>query len=388
MASIDKRPGGKWRARWREYPGGPQKTKHFDRKVDAQNHLDGVRGDLVRGTYIDPDAGREPFRAFADRWASAQDWKQTTRESWENNRARLLPHLGEVPLASIDLLKLQAVQRKLGERYARTTVETTMRYAQMVLLAAHASGRIGRNPTIGLKPPKARAGEPDGKVRPEQVPTRAEALAILAGAPAKYRAAIALGIGGLRIGEVLGMTADRIVLDSRTVTVDRQAQTMGGHHVITTPKAEKCRTIVVPGVVAVEIRRHLRDHQGGGLLFRGERAAGFDAAPCGDVEGDVCEVAMTRDQFYRLALHPALEAAGLSTSRFKFHALRHFCASTLLADGAPLPAVAGQLGDTVETISRTYAHWLRDEHEVPATILDRVLAPAPEDQLRTSGTDD
>jgi len=35
MASIDKRPNGKWRARWREYPGGPQRARHFVRKIDA-----------------------------------------------------------------------------------------------------------------------------------------------------------------------------------------------------------------------------------------------------------------------------------------------------------------------------------------------------------------
>ena len=47
MASIDKRPNGRYRTRWREYPGGPQKTRHFDRKSDAQQFLDG--GHLVDG---------------------------------------------------------------------------------------------------------------------------------------------------------------------------------------------------------------------------------------------------------------------------------------------------------------------------------------------------
>jgi integrase len=78
-----------------------------------------------------------------------------------------------------------------------------------------------------------------------------------------------------------------------------------------------------------------------------------------------------------------LVGAGLSPSRFTFHALRHFCASTLLAEGAPLTAVAAHLGDTVETVSRVYVHWLRDDRDVPATVLDRVLAPAAEDLLRT-----
>ncbi len=46
----------------------------------------------------------------------------------------------------------------------------------------------------------------------------------------------------------------------------------------------------------------------------------------------------------------------------------------MLAEGAPITAVAGHLGDTVETVSRTYAHWLRDDRDVPADVLDRLLA--------------
>lgn len=233
-----------------------------------------------------------------------------------------------------------------------------MAYAGMVLRAAHASSRISRDPTRGLRAPKARAGEPDGRVGPDQVPTREEAAAILDGAPAPFRAAVALGIAGLRVGEVLGLSADRLELDQRRVTIDRQAQRVGGAMIMTTPKAEKVRVIIVPGVVALELRRHLRDHRDDGLLFRGARDAPI----------------MRRDQFYASGWRPALKAAGLE-DRFKFHSLRHFCASTLLAEGAPLTAVAGHLGDTVETVSRTYVHWLRDDRDVPAEVLDRVLAP-------------
>ncbi len=95
---------------------------------------------------------------------------------------------------------------------------------------------------------------------------------------------------------------------------------------------------------------------------------------------------MRRDQFYEAGWRPALRGAGLAEDRFTFHALRHFCASMLLAEGAPLAAVAGHLGDTVETVSRIYVHWLRDDRDVPAEVLDRVLAPGAEDRLRTTGT--
>ena len=57
--------------------------------------------------------------------------------------------------------------------------------------------------------------------------------------------------------------------------------------------------------------------------------------------------------------------------------------------GAPLAAVAGHLGDTVETVSRISVHWLRDDREVPASVLDRVLAPVSptchEGDKRTGG---
>ena len=196
--------------------------------------------------------------------------------------------------------------------------------------------------------------------RPQQA-ARLRSAASLATSP--------LGIAGLRVGEVLGLTADRLQLDQRQVTIDRQLQRVGNVNVLTTPKAEKVRTIVVPSVVALELRRHLRDHQDDGFLFRGRRGTEN----------------MRRIQFYKSAWHPALVGAGLDEDRFTFHALRHFCASMLLAEGAPLSAVAGHLGDTVETVSRTYVHWLRDDRDVPANVLERVLAQTPADNLRTAG---
>lgn len=354
--------GLRYQARWRERPGGPQKTRQFARKIDAEQFLDSIRGGLVAGNYVDPNLGKQTFVAFADEWAAAQDWKATTRESWSPVRKRLIPLLGERPIAMIDTLVLASARTELGKQYAHNTVVTTMSYATAIMRAAHAAGRIGRDPTKGLKQKKARADEADGKVGPDDVPTREEATAILAGAPTSYRAAIALGVTGLRVGEVLGMSADRIDPERRLVTVDRQLQRIDGALVLTTPKAEKTRTIKVPGFVALELRRHLRDHAGG-LLFGGRRGTPM----------------MRRDQFYASAWKPALRAAGLPEDRFVFHSLRHFCASQLLAEGAPLTAVAGHLGDTVETVSRVYAHWLRDDRDVPAEVLDRLFAVSEAD---------
>ena len=65
MSSVEKRPNGMWRARWREYPGGPQKAQHFERKIDAERHLVEVQHRLLSGTYTPPGAGRMTIEAYA-----------------------------------------------------------------------------------------------------------------------------------------------------------------------------------------------------------------------------------------------------------------------------------------------------------------------------------
>jgi integrase len=218
--------------------------------------------------------------------------------------------------------------------------------------------------------PKRRQGDSAGKVRPEDVPSRAEALAILAGAPTAWRAAVALGIAGYRIGEVLGQRVDRLALNQRKVTVDAQATELTGKGVVlSTVKNERSRTITVPQLVAVELRRHLREGYGGTWT---------------DPDGGDHEMLFVRPdgrlyrhaEFYAQAWQPALKAAGLAPKRFKFHSLRHHCASSLLAEGCPLPAVAGYIGDSQQTVMRVYSHWLPEDGGVPAVILDRVLATA------------
>jgi integrase len=98
---------------------------------------------------------------------------------------------------------------------------------------------------------------------------------------------------------------------------------------------------------------------------------------------------LRRDQFYASAWRPALVGAGLTSDRYVFHSLRHFAASSMLAEGVNPMAVAGHLGDTLETLQRVYAHWLRDDRDVPADALDRILvvnSDNPADFSRTSGS--
>jgi hypothetical protein len=38
-------------------------------------------------------------------------------------------------------------------------------------------------------------------------------------------------------------------------------------------------------------------------------------------------------------------------------------------------AVAGHLGNNLETLQRVYSYWLRDDRDVPADALERIVVP-------------
>ena len=69
MASIQKRPDGVWRARYRD-DAGKEHSRHFRRKVDAQNWLDEVTASLVKGTYVEPSRARMTVGEWCDVWMS------------------------------------------------------------------------------------------------------------------------------------------------------------------------------------------------------------------------------------------------------------------------------------------------------------------------------
>jgi integrase len=347
---------GLWQIVYRD-DKGKQVRAAYPSQAEAQAVLDATRSSVRSGAYIDPKRGRELLSVFGVEWGDAQDWKETTRQYFPAILRRILDVLGDVPLDTVDQLALKRARVALAKKYAPKTVTLTMTYLYGIMRAAYQTGRIPRDPTIGARSQRRQAKLAD-RVSAEDVPTRAEVRSLWAAAPPKYRAAIALGTSGLRIGEVLGMTVDRIDLDRRLVTIDRQLQRVGNESKFTTPKGEKARTIKVPAPVALELRQHPRDLRGGGLLFVTPRSG----AP------------MRRDEFYKAAWRPTLAEAGLATDRYVFHSLRHFAASSMLAEGVNPMAVAGHLGDQLETLQRVYAHWLRDDQDVPADALERILA--------------
>lgn len=357
MSSTEKKANGRYIARWREIDGR-QRGRSFGLKREAEDFLASVGHTQQTGEYVGPDAGRGAFSEFAVEWAASQDWTPSTRIAFAAALKRITKRLGEGRrLDQIDELALAKLRQSLVEDYARSTATITLHYAATVMRAAHRMRRVSRDVTQSLDPPRNRSGRPDG-VTPDDVPTRAEVVAIMEAASDAWRASISLGASGLRVSEVLGVHREQYDRAAGVLVVDRQLQRIDGVDSFPLPKRDKVRTIMLPDWARADLEHHIDEHQGDGLLFRGR---------LGDPK--------RRDLFYSSVWRPALVASGVGERAYVFHTLRHWCASSMLAEGVPITAVAGHLGDTVETVGRTYAHWLRDDRDVPAAALSRMLRP-------------
>lgn len=372
MASIDKRANGRWLARWREYPGGPQKTKQFARKVDAERFLVDVEHRLMTGTYTPPAAGQVTVAAYAAEWLTRRTWAPLTRERIERElRLHIVPTLGQRPLASLRRAHVEEWAKTLRRAHveagkdamplAASSVNAAFRTLRAMLGAAVDDDRIPRNPATGAK-------VPIGADAPFVPLTAVEVRAVAHGAVEHVRAAVVLAAGtGLRQGELFGLVGDRVDFLRRELRVDQQLLSPDvGPPVLGPPKSRRSyRTIVLSDLVLDVLSAHMAMFGTGehGLLFHA------DGSPIG------------RAPAWRL-IHQATSAAGLDGRAW--HDLRHHHASDLLSKGVNPAKVAERLGHDLKTLLTTYAHAMPKDDDRVRSIVDATLAGSAEDWLRTS----
>jgi len=70
----------RWRVRWVD-DSGTEHTRVFERRPDAQAHLDGLTADIHQGTYVDPRKSAETFGSVAEQWFATKPESVDVR-SW------------------------------------------------------------------------------------------------------------------------------------------------------------------------------------------------------------------------------------------------------------------------------------------------------------------
>jgi len=333
MASINKRPDGVWRARYRD-EAGREHSKHFARKVDAQRWLDQVTASVVTGSYVDPKAGKITFAAYFEQWSARQVWVRGTVLAMK--LAVRSSTFSDMPMRSIRPSHVESwVKSMTADGLAPGTITTRFNNVRAVFRAARKDKIIGADPAEGITLPRKRRAE-----AAMTIPTPADIGKIMAAADVRFRPLIGLcAFAGLRLGEAAAVKVDDIDFLRRTLTVSRQVQRAGKDQVeIRAPKYGSERVVFLPEALVNILAAHVEDGvRPEGWLFVGAH----DGPPHQN----------TVSYWWRKTLRDT----GLKD--VKLHDLRHFYASGLIAQGCDVVTVQRALGHaTATTTLNTYSH--------------------------------
>ncbi|MFJ8308765.1 MULTISPECIES: tyrosine-type recombinase/integrase [unclassified Streptomyces] len=362
MANIQKRPNGKWRARYRDLDG-KEHARHFDRKLDAQRWLDEVTTSMVTGLYVDPRAGKISFEKYAAKWEGEQIAGEAGARITDNAlRVHLIPALGSYAMASLRRTHIQALFKKLSEQLGPGSVRNIYDVLVRVMTAAVEDKVIPTSPCKRITLPLIT----DEEITP---PTVAQVRAMAAVMPPYLRAAIVVLAGsGLRIGELLGLKVSDIDFKNGTIRVERQRLQSG---LIGPPKTGKSRRTVPVGEVVIDaLLAHLAARPSKEWLFTMEEYEPLNYRRW-KTEWNCArkELQKAENKAAERQRRKPVELPHMTT-----HDLRHFFASALIAGGASVKQVQLVLGHASAVITlRTYAHLWPGEEDRTRTVMDAVL---------------
>ena len=364
--------GRRWLARY-EAPDGRAKSKTFARKLDAERFLAAVETDKLRGTYLDPDAGRVGFGDFADAWLDSQTFDPSSREAVASRlRAHIRPAFGGYELREIRPSQIQSWLRGLQRTHAPTYVRVMLANLSAILSAAVEDGLIVRNPCSARG-----AVKPPALVQRKVVPWPTDRVhAVVSALPERYGPLALVAAGcGLRQGEVFGLAADAIDLVRRRLVVSQQIKIVQSRLVLAPPKRGKTREVPLPDIVATALREHMirfppltvdlpwiepgKTTRSSKLLFwTRERAP------------------INRNYFNHHIWKSALREVGVDPTRENaMHALRHYFASVLLDSGESIRTVSEYLGHADPGFTlRVYTHLIPSSEERARDAVDRALS--------------
>jgi integrase len=362
MASITRRPDGRWRARYRD-EAGKEHARHFTRKVDGQSWLDQVTAAVVTGQYADPRSGRVKLQAFYDEWAAAQLWAPGTRKAMD--LALKSSGLAELPIGKIRAGKIEGwVKAMSAKPLAASTINTRFNNLAAVFRAAKKDRRIPVNPCEGVRLPRQRKA-----AAAMRIPTSAEVGKLLA---SEFGTFVALcAFAGLRLGEAAALKVSDVDFLRRVIDVQRQVQrAKKGEVEIRPPKYGSEREVYVPAGLTEILAAHIKATGCTDWLFTGTD-----------------ETLPPHQNTVGHRWRQAQKAAGLSG--IKLHDLRHYYASGLIASGCDVVTVQRALGHAKATTTlNTYSHlWPTAEDRTRSAaegMLSEALAISA-DSVRTGG---
>jgi len=362
-------PSGRFQAR---YPGpdgllraAPQV---FLSRTEAEQWLSVVESDLLRGTWIDPAAGRVPLGDYGEQWINERPGLAPKTRALYGGLLRLhiQPKLGDVSLADLTPGGVRTWRKELLDGgTGAVTVAKAYRLLKAVLNTAVDDELIRRNP-CRIKG----AGTERSPERPTV--TIEQVYAIAGGVRPWFKALVLLAaFTGLRWGELIALRRRHLDLDvDGVVKVRGSVAEVDGKFIEGPPKSEAGRRdVAIPAVIVPELQAHLDEHAQAGADGR------VFVGPTG---------AIPRRTNFQATWRKAVEAAGVPG--LHFHDLRH-TGNMLAAESASLRELMARMGHSSTRAALIYQHASRDrERAIAAAVSARVEAARPKVEGHDRGT--
>jgi integrase len=366
--SIYKRKDGLWAAAINlGYQSGKLRRKVYYGKTreEVRGKLTAALSDVQKGISIPTE--RRTLAQFLQSWF-AEVVKPSVRPKTLKTYAYIVKLHIEPDLGKKELTKLspQDVQRFMNEKLKAGLSGRTVRHIndtlRCALNVAMKWGLVSRNVATLVGPPRIQRKE----IR-SLTPDEARAfLKAIKGDRLEALFSVALSLG-LRQGEALGLRWQDIDFDSRTLRVNYALQRIEGKLQMVEPKTERSRRVLpLPETVLSALRAH-RSRQLEEKLLLGPQWPKTGLVFSSSI-GTPLEPRNVVRKF-----HSLLKKAELPY--FRFHDLRHACASLLLAQGVPARTVMDILGHSqISLTMNTYAHVMPAMKQDAMDLMESILS--------------
>jgi integrase len=374
------------------------KDESFVKLKDAKDWLASAQTDSRRGVFIDPELGQILLADYFNTvyWPGVSVAVGTERTMLQKINAHVLPHLGHLPIATIDEEHLRIWVAGLLKKLEPSTVRVIYDYLSAILNSA-VPKRITRNPcsTRGIKP-KA----PEVKARAF---TRSQSGGVREGLRSRSRISFDLGVGaGLRQGEVFGLSPVDVDEAAEELHIRRQLQIDShGRPYFKLPKGDKERSVPLSSGLALALDEYADNFTPVKVTLPWRGPGGPDSG------GLTATLLMTtrfgnpinQSSWNYDAWKPALAHAGLigqwDSSRAShhrggweparelgFHITRHTYASVQLQAGESIVALSQWLGhDDPGFTLRRYTHFMPEDGRRGRSAVDAWLGIDPTNGL-------
>jgi integrase len=338
-----------WSILYRD-PAGIQRWEgKFKNRSDAQRRLNEVLGQIDKGTYARPSS--VTFEKFAEDWLAARRQIRGSTESGYGSiiNRQLIPRLGSITVAALRFDHIDAaVSGMIEDELSPKTIHNAVTLLRTILAGRKGPSALRRglafqDPTLGLELPPLESRQITPPT-PEEVWVLINAAKEVGGLgyPLTYLGAFT----GPRRNEALALCFNDIEWFTNEINVrhaiSKRRGRDGAHkwewHV-GPPKSRRAhRRIAVTESVMKMLADLKAGKADGAFLFPGE-----------------CSGFIDPDKFDAEIWKPITEKAGMAGTRF--HDLRHFFASQLIANGETAAFVRDQMGhSSIQVTFDTYGH--------------------------------